>query len=133
VKKLQDIGAETGESIKIKTPRSFNGFITDNDSLVAHCDSEDTCYKIKRAISEWQSEQGLAPTKRELDRTTIALDGKINGNDEDTSFSELVSNQITTWAKEHKDNYPAALLAKEAIKHAIQFSQKAPTPSAKIR
>lgn len=132
VKKLQAIGAETGESIKIKTPRSFIGFITDNDTLVAHCDSEVTCYKIKQAIAEWQSEQGLTPTTRELGRTTIALDGKINEINEDTSFSELVSNQITTWAKEHKDNYPADLLAKEAIKHAIQLSQKAPIPPTKF-
>lgn len=127
VEKLKVIGEQTGESIKIKTPRSFIGFTTDNDSLVAHCDSEETCHKIQEAIAQWKSENDIKDIPRELGRTKIALDGKINEGDSETSFSDLVANQITNWAKEHKDNYPADVLGKEAIKHAILLSQKAPT------
>ncbi len=127
VEKLKVIGEQTGESIKIKTPRSFIGFTTDNDSLVAHCDSEETCRKIQEAILEWKAENDIKDIPRELGRTKIALDGKINANDSETSFSDLVANQITNWAKEHKDNYPPDVLGREAIKHAILISQKAPT------
>jgi len=127
VEKLKVIGEQTGESIKIKTPRSFIGFTTDNDSLVAHCDSEETCLKIQEAIAQWKSENDIKDIPRELGRTKIAIDGKINASDTETSFSDLVANQITNWAKEHKDNYPADVLGREAIKHAILLSQKAPS------
>jgi predicted nucleotidyltransferase len=129
VEKLTAIGSETGESIKIKIPRSFSGFITHNDSIVVHCDHRETCNKALTAISEWKSEQGLQSAERELGRAKIALDGKTTSNGETGSFSQIVSEHIAQWLDEHKDNYPPEVLAREAVKHAISLSQKIPNIS----
>lgn len=130
VKKLQAIGEETQESIKIKIPGNFSGFITHNDSIVIHCDSAETCQKTQQAIAEWKTEQEVAPAERELGRATIALDGKTEASSsENESFSQLVASQISAWLEEHKDNYPAEVLASEAIKHTISLAQRTPSPS----
>lgn len=128
VEKLAVLGKETGESIKIKIPGNFSGFITHNDSIVIHCDNRETCNKALHAIVEWKSEQGLKEAPRELNRTTIALDGKISKDGKVNSFSQLVSEHVAKWLNEHAGDYPPETLATEAIKHAIAFSQKEPTP-----
>jgi len=128
VQALKAIGGETGESIKIKIPANFNGFITHNDSIVVHCDNADTCQRAQQAIATWKTDQGLTPVERELNRATIAMDGNTEASDgENESFSQLVASQIAAWAEEHTGDYPAEIMASEAIKHTILLAQKTPT------
>ena len=57
---------------------------------------------------------------REMGRTKIAADSK------DTSFSDLVAKNIATWLEQHAGKYDSATLVSEAIKHAIEQSQRSP-------
>lgn len=124
---LAQLGKETGDSIKIKIPGNFSGFITHNDSIVIHCDNRTTCERALVTVAHWKAQHDIKAVTRELNRATIALDGKTTEDGEINSFSQLVSEHIAHWLTTHAANYQAETLAQEAVKYAIAFAQKEPT------
>lgn len=117
-RKLREVAAAHEDPIKVKVPRAFTGFVAHPDSLVIHYSDEDSLPGIEAALAEWLAEQNITEAPRELGRMKYAADS------ENLSFSESVSNQIGEWLHTHAKDYDHALLAREAVKHAILQSQQ---------
>jgi hypothetical protein len=115
---LRTLAIDSNDSIKVKIPESMSAFLAHNDSLVIHFKKQENADKIKKIIQDWMMKNNIQESPREWGRTKLAKDSGTK------SFSVLVSENIAEWLKENRGKYPSRVLAEEAIKHAIQQSQK---------
>lgn len=118
--KLRELAVKTDDVIKIKVPGNLTGFLANNDSIVVHFKNEDNGEEVLNSLRSWMKENNISEGKRELGRTNIAADSKEN------SFSGLVTKNIKEWLSENAGKYPSDVLAKMAVKYAIEMSQKPP-------
>lgn len=125
-KEFRKLSIDSDDIIQIKIPSKLLGFISHNDSVVVHFKKEENKVKIFEILNKWISENNITEEPREMNRTKFAADSS------DTSFSMLIAQNITQWLEQNVDKYDSAILAKEAVKHAILQSQKPPVVKNKI-
>ena len=119
-KELRQLALESDDIIQVKIPESLSGFISHNDSMVVHFKKKENGDKILGILNSWMQANSIHESPREMGRTKIAADSK------DTSFSDLVAKNIASWLEQNTGKYGSSLLASEAVKHAIEQSQKSP-------
>ena len=117
---LREIAVRTGDSVKVKIPESFSGFVAHNDSIVVHFRQIENSAPIRDAVSAWLSRNGLSESARAFGRTAFAADSQ------DASFTQLVAENVGSWVAEHAANYDPAILAKEAVRHAVRQASVPP-------
>lgn len=117
---LRQLSLESDDIIKVKIPESFSGFVSHNDSIVVHFKKKENSEKILGILNTWMQENSIHEEPREMGRTKVAADSK------DSSFSDLIAKNIAGWVEQNAGKYDNALLASEAVKHAIKQSQKSP-------
>ncbi len=126
-KRLRQIAIESGDTMDVKIPNGYLGFLKHNDSIVVHFKNQGNAEKVQQAIQFWMSENGINQAPRELGRTKVAVDQHKTEEADKSSFSELVSNNIEEWVKKHHGSYDNKILAEQAVIHAIGQSSKVPT------
>jgi len=119
-KELRQLALESDDVIQVKIPESLSGFMSHNDSIVVHFKKQENSDKILGILNAWMQASNIHESPREMGRTKIAADSK------DTSFSDLVAKNIASWLEQNVGKYDNSLLASEAVKHAIEQSQKSP-------
>ncbi len=119
-KELRQLALESDDIIQVKIPESLSGFMSHNDSIVIHFKKKENGDKILGILNSWMQANSIHESPREMGRTKIAADSK------DTSFSDLVAKNIASWLEQNAGKYDSSLLASEAVKHAIEQSQKSP-------
>lgn len=117
---MRQLALESDDIIQVKIPESLSGFISHNDSMVVHFKKKENGDKILGILNSWMQANSIHESPREMGRTKIAADSK------DTSFSDLVAKNIASWLEQNTGKYGSSLLASEAVKHAIEQSQKSP-------
>ncbi len=125
-KKLREIAVESDDSMDLKVPNGYLGFIKHNDSIVVHFKNQENASKVQEAISSWMAEYNIKESPRELGRTKVAIDQHETEGADKSSFSELVADNIQGWLEKHHGSYDAKILAEQAIIHAINQSSKPP-------
>ncbi len=125
-KKLREIAVESDDSMDLKVPNGYLGFIKHNDSIVVHFKNQENASKVQEVISAWMAENNIKESPRELGRTKIAIDQHETEQTDKSSFSELVADNIQRWAEKHHGSYDSKILAEQAIIHAINQSSKPP-------
>ncbi len=113
-KKLRSLALLTQDKIQVKVPESFSGFIANNDSIVIHFKDLANASEINRIVSDWMKECDIPEVRRQYDRAKQAKDSK------DTSFTDLVANNIAVWLGDYAGKYPPEVLAKLAIEHLLR-------------
>lgn len=119
-RELRQLALDSDDIIQIKIPESLSGFMSHNDSVVVHFKKRENGEKILGILDSWMQSNTIHESPREMGRTKVAADSK------DTSFSDLVAQNIANWLEQNAGKYDSSLLANEAIKHAIEQSQKSP-------
>jgi len=119
---LRAVALETGDSIKVKMPNGYAGFVVHNDSVVVHFKDAKNAQKVEQIVDGWVQAHAARSqgAERELGRTRLAADAS------DASFSDRVAGTIAEWAVSHVDAYAPEQLAKIASLYAIKRSQHAP-------
>ncbi|NDK08425.1 hypothetical protein EOM39_04220 [Candidatus Gracilibacteria bacterium] len=119
-KRINELANETNDKISLKVPNSMLGFLSHSDSLVIHFKNKDNKERIEMILEEWKNSNLIKEQKRNLGRTKFAVDSN------DSSFSQLVSNNIEKWFLEHYGKYENEVLIDLTLKYAIEQSQKLP-------
>jgi len=119
-KKINELANETNDKISLKVPNSILWFLSHSDSLVIHFKNKDNKEKIEMILEEWKKSNWIKEENRNLWRTKFAVDSN------DSSFSQLVANNIEKWFLEHYWKYDNNVLIELALKYAIEQSQKVP-------
>lgn len=117
---LRQLALKSDDVIQVKIPESLSGFMSHNDSIVVHFKKKENGDKILGILNSWMQANNIHESPREMGRTKIAADSK------DASFSDLVAKNIASWLEQNAGKYDSSLLASEAVKHAIEQSQKSP-------
>jgi len=125
-KKLREIAVESDDSMDIKVPNGYLGFLKHNDSIVVHFKNQENATKVQEAINSWMAENNIKQSPRELGRTKVAIDQHETEQTDKSSFSELVADNIQNWVEKHHGSYDPKILAEQAIIHAIDQSSKPP-------
>lgn len=118
--RLRDIAEKTDDVIQVKVPTVFMGHLSRNDSIVIHFKKPENAQLVQEALAGWMKDNGVSEEPREMDRTKVSVDSK------ETSFSDLVAENITKWLKENHGKYDYELLTKLGLDYAIRQSQVAP-------
>ena len=119
-KKINELANETNDKISLKVPNSMLWFLYNNNIFVIHFKNKDNKEKIEMILEEWKKSNWIKEENRNLWRTKFAIDSN------DSSFSQLVANNIEKWFLEHYWKYENDILIELALKYAIEQSQKAP-------
>jgi len=119
-KELRRLSFESDDVVKIKFPPNLNGFLAHNDSIVVHFKKIENIEKVLKILDDWMKMNGISEAPREMGRTKVAADSS------DYSFSELVARNIAGWLEKNAGKYDDAILASEAVRHAIEQSQRPP-------
>lgn len=119
-KRVQEVSKQSGTNIQIKFPSSYAIYEMRNDSLVIHFKNDSDEQVLQGILTEWESKNGIKEDVREAGRTKIAIDSRT------TSFSDLVAENVANWVGEHHGNYENDVIAREAIKHAVESSKRPP-------
>ncbi|MFA5431695.1 MAG: hypothetical protein WC319_02285 [Candidatus Paceibacterota bacterium] len=119
-KELRQLSLEKDDIIKVKIPSNLNNFMQLNDSVVVHFKNKESEKDVLEILNEWMQKNNINEEPREMERTKIAADSK------ETSFSDLIAENIANWIEKNVGKYDNELLVGEAIKHAIEQSQKSP-------
>ena len=119
-KRLRKLAIDTDDKVQIKIPNGFMAFVAHNDSIVVHCKKRENAEAALAIVREWMGEYGIHEAPRELGRTQIAADGTSE------SFTQMVTKNIGQWLAQNEGKYDGKLLAEEAIRYAIAYSQKPP-------
>lgn len=119
-KRINELANETNDKISLKVPNSMLWFLSHSDSLVIHFKNKDNKERIEMILEEWKNSNLIKEQKRNLWRTKFAVDSN------DSSFSQLVSNNIEKWFLEHYWKYENEVLIDLTLKYAIEQSQKLP-------
>lgn len=120
-KKLDDLATLTNDNISLKVPYNLLWFLTHSDSIVIHFKNKDNKEYIEQILNEWMTDNSISEEKRNLWRTKFAIDS------ENTSFSNLVSENIEKWLNENYWKYDDKILVDLAIKYAIEAGQRVPS------
>ena len=119
-KELRQLSLESDDVVKVKFPPTLNGFLAHNDSIVVHFKKIENVEKVLKILDGWMRMNGINEAPREMGRTKVAADSG------DYSFSELVARNIAGWLEKNAGKYDDAFLASEAVRYAIEQSQKSP-------
>jgi len=117
---LGELSIETKDLIKMKFPLKFLVFMAHNDSLVIHYRNPESGLKIRKILNSWREANNITKAPREMGRTESSIDPP------GTSFTNHVTEKMVEWMQEHKEKYNNDVLAKSAIKYAIELSQVSP-------
>jgi len=119
-KRINELANETNDKISLKVPNSMLWFLSHSDSLVIHFKNKDNKEIIEMILEEWKNSNWIKEEKRNLWRTKFAVDSN------DSSFSQLVANNIEKWFFEHYWKYDNEILIDLTLKYAIEQSRKLP-------
>lgn len=119
-KKLDNLAIQTSDNISLKVPYNLLWFLTHNDSIVIHFKNINNMEDIEQILNEWMKNNSINEEKRNLWRTKFAIDS------ENTSFSNLVAENISKWLKDNYWKYDDKVLVDLAVKYAIEAGQRAP-------
>ncbi len=117
---LDKLSKESKDKISLKVPHNMLWFLSHSDSIVIHFKNIDNKNKIEEILEEWKSKNAIHEEPRHLWRTKFAADS------ENSSFSQLVSDNIEKWIWENYQKYDNELIADLAIEYAIKQSQTPP-------
>lgn len=120
---LNDLAISTNDNISVKIPKTLLWFLSHSDSIVIHFKNQENKTKIEEILKIWLTNNWLNEEERNLWRTKFAADPK---NEKWESFSTIIWNHIEKWIIDNYKKYDNSILAKEAIKHAIELSKKPP-------
>lgn len=119
-KKFRELSLRTDDNVKVKFPQNLAVFIAKSDSLVIHFKNKNNLGEVQNILREWLESCALHESERELGQTKIATDPK------ETSFTDLITQNISHWMIEQVDSYDIDVVVREGIKHAIQQAQTQP-------
>ncbi len=110
----------TNDNISLKVANNLLWFLTHSDSLVIHFKNKENKENIEDILNKWMDLYFIDEEFRNLWRTKFAADSS------DSSFSEIISDNISDWFMKHYWKYDDKVLIDLAIKYAIEAWQKAP-------
>lgn len=119
-KELRALSLDSDDIIQVKIPESLSGFMAHNDSVVIHFKKKENAERIQNILNSWTSTNGIHESPREMDRTKVASDSK------DSSFSQIVSNNVAGWLQQNIGKLDNTTLVNKAIEQAIKQSQHSP-------
>lgn len=117
---LRELAIRIDDAMQVKIPATLREFLRRNDSIVVHFKKKENGPAVLEIVDEWMRSNGIRQEAREMGRTRIAADSN------NSSFSDLVARNIAGWLRDNLGKYDDALLASEAVRHAIEQSRKSP-------
>lgn len=119
-KNLHILSNSTNDNISLKVANNLLWFIAHSDSLVIHFKNKENKDAIENILDKWMNYYHINEESRNLWRTKFAADSY------DSSFSEIISDNISDWFMKHYWKYDDKVLIDLAIKYAIESGQKVP-------
>lgn len=117
---LRQLAVDSDDIIQVKIPTSYETLVKNNDNIIVHYKKAENAQKVGELLGQWMQQNQITEAPREMGRTKVAVDPK------GTSFSDAVTEHIAKWMQENYGKYGNDVLADEAIKYAIKFSQNPP-------